>query len=139
MAHDCSITAQLKRRQSAMFLEASNRGITHKVVHYETGLSLSIIGQYARGETAMGGPAMLKVRQVVGAELFSMLLDDGDYLVEADETIDHDDLAAGCMDYAMAHARARHPNSPAGIDIADCEREDLNGRAANLRAVGAAA
>ena len=52
MAHDCTITDALKRRQSAMFLEAANRGVTHKVVHYETGLSLSIIGQYARGETA---------------------------------------------------------------------------------------
>lgn len=136
MQRDCTITDALKRRQSAMFLEAANRGVTHKVVHYETGLSLSIIGQYARGETAMGMAAALKIRSVVGAELFSMLFDDGDYLVEASGDIDHDDLAHGCIQYAAAHARARHPDSPAGVEIADCERDTLNGHAAKLQAVG---
>jgi len=136
MQRDCTITDALKRRQSALFLEAGNRGITHKVVHYETGLSLSIIGQYARGETAMGMSAALKIRKAVGAELFSMLLDDGDYLVEANADIDHDDLAAGCIEYASAHARARHPESPAGVDIAPCEHETLSGHAAKLAAVG---
>ena len=136
VAHDCTITAKLKRRQSAMFLEAANRGITHKEVHYATGLSLSIIGQYARGETAMGMPAALKVRKVVGAELFTMLFDDGDYLVEAAKELNHDDLAAGCIEYASTHAKARHPNSPAGVEIAPCEEGDLNGKAATLRAIG---
>jgi hypothetical protein len=133
MAHDCSITSQLKRRQQAMFLEAANRGITHKQIHYEANLSLSIIGQYARGETAMGGPAMLKIRRVVGAELFTMLLDDGDHLIEAPADIDHDDLAAGCIDYASAHARARHPDSPGGVEIMPCEDTELKGRAARLK------
>lgn len=136
MARDCTITSKLKRRQEAMFLEAANRGITQKELHYATGLSLSIIGQYARGETAMGMPAALKVRQVVGAELFTMLFDDGDYLVEASKGLDHDDLAAGCIEYASAHAQARHPNSPAGVDIAECEEETLNGKAAKLHAIG---
>lgn len=81
----------------------------------------------------MSGPSMLKIRRVVGAELFSMLLDDGDHLVEASSEINHDDLAAGCIAYAAKHAAARHPDSPAGVDIAPSEDEELKGEAARLR------
>ena len=132
VAHDHTIADQLKRRQQVMFLAAADRGITQKELRYRTNLSATIIGQYARGETAMGMAAALNIRRVVGAELFTMLLDDGDHLVEAPGDINHDDLAAGCIDYASAHARARHPDSPCGVDIAPCEDSELTGRAARL-------
>lgn len=139
MAHDCTITDAVKMRQKLMFRLAATEkygSITHKMVHYETGLSTSIIGQYARGETAMGLPAALKIRKVVGAELFSLLFEDGDHLIEVSDDIDHDTLSTGCIDYAHAWMRARQPDSPAGVEIAPCEDKELKAHAAKLQAVG---
>lgn len=50
--------------------------------------------------------------------------------------IDHDDLAAGCIDYAARHARARHPESPGGVEIVTEEHNELTETAtARLRVV----
>lgn len=128
MAHDCAITAQLLRRQQAMFLEASNRGITQKEIQCRTGLGRTNIGQYARGETAMGGAAMLKIRKVVGAELFSMLFDDGDLLIEVPGEIDHSIIAEKCHEYLAQKTAAHHPDSEAGEAIGPNERASLDGK-----------
>lgn len=132
MAHDCTITAQLLQRQQTMFRKAAELGFSQKVIHADTGLSTSIIGQYARGETAMSGPSILKVRRAIGPALVSILFDDGDYLVPGGADMDYDTLAGGCIAFAAEHAKARHPASPGGVDIVDCERETLDASIAYL-------
>lgn len=136
MQHDCAITQSLLQRQQTMFRKAAEAGFSHKVIHHDTGLSLSIIGQYARGETAMSGPSILKVRRAVGPSLVSILFDDGDYLVPSDAELDYDTFAGGCIAFAAAHAKARHPDSPGGIDIIDEETPELDSVAVRLRVVG---
>ncbi len=136
MAHDCSITQALLTRQKSMFGKAAEAGYSHKVLHADTGLSLSIIGQYARGETAMSGPSILKMRRVVGPSLISILFDDGDYLIPGAGEMDYDTLASGCIAYAATHAQARHPASPGGVEIVDCERSELDGKVAYLPIAG---
>ena len=132
MAYDCAITQALLRRQQDMFLEAANRGVTHKAIHYQTKLSLSVIGQYARGETAMSMPSMLKIMTVVGNELVSMLLDDGDAIVNVPDGLDHDGLADSFRDYLREKDHAHHPDSPAGREIAPCEDARLSGLVVNI-------
>lgn len=47
---------------------------------------------------------------------------------------DHDGLAANCIDFAAEHARARHPESPGGVDIVQVEDKALRGKRAKLKA-----
>jgi hypothetical protein len=133
MNAECSITQQLLQRQQTMFRKAAEAGFSQKVIHADTGLSLSVIGQYARGETTMSGPSILKVRRAIGPELVSILFDDGDYLIPSDAELDYDTFAGGCIAFAAAHAQARHPESPGGVDIVDCETPVLD--AVRLRLV----
>ena len=46
---------------------------------------------------------------------------------------DHDTFAGNCIDIAAATARARHPGSPGGVEIVDCEDRELRARRENLR------
>src|SRR5688572_10990406 len=91
MARDCMITARMCRNQRTMFrLAESQHGFTQKSIHLETGMSLSAIGQYARGETAMSGPAIYKLATVKDfpSELLSMLLDGTNRHIEDGEAED---------------------------------------------------
>ena len=58
-------------------LAESGHGFSQKAIHLETGMGLSTIGQYARGETTMGGAAILKLAGVKDfpAELLAVLFD----------------------------------------------------------------
>lgn len=73
----CNIAQALKRKQITVFNEAGKRGISHKIIHFDTGLSLSAIGQYARGEHAISGPSLVKLLGVIPGDLLSVLLPDG--------------------------------------------------------------
>lgn len=78
MNAECAITQGLLARQRTMFrLAERDYGITHKIVHLETGMSLSAVGQYARGETAMSGPAICKLAAMrdFPAALLTLLID----------------------------------------------------------------
>jgi hypothetical protein len=77
MAVDSAISDRLKHRQRVMFRAAADRGFSQKVIHFDTGLSLSVIDEYARGETAMGGPSILALASLpeFPAELISLLFD----------------------------------------------------------------
>lgn len=130
MVRDCTITAGVKRAQQTLFREAERLGITHKVIHYDTGgdnggLSLSAIGQYARGESAMGLPVLVKLFGVVPTELLSLLLPDGFVIVSAKVAVDHDAAAEAAGEYLAVKQAAHHPDSPAGREIAPEEDEAL--------------
>ena len=137
MAHDCTITQQLLQRQQDMFLEAANRGHTQKAIHYATKLSLSVIGQYARGETALSGPSIMKLQKTLGEQLISMLFDDNLQLVDAPAEMNHDAVVQAAHDYMTAKSAAHHPDSPGGRDIAPCEDAALREKGAKLSAVTA--
>lgn len=131
MQHDCSITQRLLRRQKTMFrLAERDYGITHKEVHHETGMSLSAIGQYARGETAMGGPAILKLAawKDFPADLLTLLFDGTNRVVCNEGDGDHTEYADHCIDFAAEYQRSRHPNSEAGVDIGPNEHRKLSSK-----------
>lgn len=137
MQHDCTITQSLLQRQRTMFRVAAMHGWSHKLVHIETGISLSAIGQYARGETAMSGQAILKLASVKDfpSALLSILFDGtGRHVADDTDTGDHDSMAANCIDFVAEHAKARHPESPGGVEIVDCEHKGLVQKARRVRA-----
>ncbi len=142
MNRDCTITAGLKRAQVSMFNAAKQRGITATVIHYDTGgknggISLSTIGQWSRGESAMGLEMLIRLIGVIPDEILSLLLPDGHRIVPAPETIDHDELARLALDLAAEHAAARHPDSEHGVEIGPNEHNRLTAKATHLRAVAA--
>lgn len=71
-------------------------GLTQKLIHLETGMGLSTIGQYARGETAMGGEAILKLASWSDfpSALLSILFEGTGRLITDETDSDDDDLAA---------------------------------------------
>lgn len=125
MLRDCAITVALKRAQVTMFREAEKIGLTHKVIHFDTNISLSSIGEYSRGETAMSGPAIIKMVGVIPDKLLSLLLPDGRQIVQAPSEINHDEIAPAMRDYLRAKDDAHHPESEAGRDIGEGEAKNL--------------
>ena len=60
-------------------------------------------------------------------DLLSYLVPDGFHIIpDPSGGLDYDDIAAGCLSYAAEHAKARHPDSPGGVDIVECEEKALN-------------
>lgn len=140
MNRDCAITAALKRRQITMFQQAADRGITAKVIHYDTGgendgIGLSTLGQWSRGESAMGLPMLIRMIGIIPDDLLSLLLPDGRLIVRTPDDIDHDEVEQAARDFLAAKAAAHRQDSPAGRDIADCEDTTLRTKAAILKAV----
>ena len=130
MNRDCTITTALKRRQQTVFREAEQRGLTHKVIHYDTGgpdigISLSALGQYARGECAMGLPVLIKLLEVLPADLLSLLLPAGWQIVRADEGIDHDAVAEWAEAHLAKKMAAHRADSECAEKIGPKEHAEL--------------
>jgi hypothetical protein len=133
VAHDCRITAALLRQQQTVFRLAGTQGVTHKLIHHETGLSLSVIGQYARGETAVSGPSLIKLFGVIPDSLLSLLLPDGRAIVRVPTDVDFDDVEAACRDFLATKGASHHPDSPDQRDVSSCEEEALGVKVVQLR------
>lgn len=134
---DCTIAAAFKRAQISVFEQAAERGITAKVIHYDTGgpgvgLSLSILGQYARGESAMGGPTLVRLIGIVPDDLLSMLLPDGHQIIKVPEGIDLDGLADSFAEFLATKNAFHHPESEAGRDLGPTEHATLTAKIVHL-------
>lgn len=140
MADDCAITHRLLANQRTMFrIAEAGFGFSQKAIHLLTGIGLTTVGQYARGETAMGGAAIMKISGIKDfpAELLCLLfagtgrivLDDH---LSAKERLDYDDIALGALALAGEVQRARSENSPGGTEIVDCEKAKIHRHQAEL-------
>lgn len=139
MNRDCTITAALKRSQVTMFREAKALGITASVIHYDTGgdnggISLSTIGQWSRGESAMGLEMLIRLVGIIPDKLLSLLLPDGRLIVRVPNEIDHDEADRAMREYVDAKAAAHHPESEAGRDIGPGEDKALRVKLAAVKA-----
>lgn len=138
MQHSCTITQRLMRAQRTMFRLAAAHpfNITQTEMHHATGMSMSSLGQYSRGETAMSGPAIMKLAswQDFPASLLSILFSGSERIVcnEGDGG-DHTEYAGHCIDFTAAYAAARHPDSEAGTDIGPNEHRDLSSKRVTAR------
>jgi hypothetical protein len=124
-----------KATQERIFRIAQREGLTLKAISLDSGIPYSTLRSYAgnNGETAeMPVSALYKLVGVIPDELLSLLLPEGRSIVLVPEQIDHDQIAAAFADYLHEKNQAHHPDSPAGRDIADCEREVLDDKIVRL-------
>jgi hypothetical protein len=138
MAHDCRISFLVLEAQKRIFrLAERNHGLRLKTISLDSGIPYNSVRGYAAGDTIMPVPALLKLVTVIPDYLLSHLLDPvGKCLADSEgDDGDHDSLATNCIDFTAAHAAARHPNSPKGVDIAPCEDKDLRAKRATLRRI----
>jgi hypothetical protein len=138
MAHDCRISFLVLEAQKRIFrLAERDHGLRLKTISMDSGIPYNSVRGYASGETVMAVPAMLKLVGVIPDDLLSHMLDPVGRHIAENETDDgdHDTLASNCIDFASSHARARHPLSPKGVEIADCEDKELRASRAKLRRI----
>ena len=134
VAYDCAITQALLQRQKDMFRIAASKGHSQAALCALTGLSASVMGQYARGETALSGPSILKLLNVLPESIVSMLLPDGALIVRTPDEMNHDDFEDCCREFVATKGAAHHVDSPGGREIAPCEDNVLRMAAARVKA-----
>jgi transcriptional regulator with XRE-family HTH domain len=139
MALDCGFTHRLKTAQQEMFrLAKAKYGFTQEAIHHASGIDRSSVGQYARGETAMSGPAIMAVAAIddFPAELLSLLFQ-GTQRVVCDEKqtlgLDYDQVSHACRDFIAAKDDAHHPQSECGRDIGPRENATLGCKVIELK------
>lgn len=137
MAHDDRISLLVREAQKRIFrLAERDQGLSLKAIHLDSGIPYNSIRGYASGETIMAIPAMLKLVGVIPDELLSQLLEPVSKCIADTGTDDgdHDTLASNCIDFASRTARARHPDSPGGVEIVPSEDKELRQTRRQLRA-----
>ena len=127
-------TRDLQRRMFRVAADPLRHGLTLKAIALDSGIPESTLRTYASGSACMPVAALWKLFGVLPAELLSVPVPEG-WCITQTAAPDHDDLAATCIDFAGAHARARHPASEHGVDIGPGEKRDLDGKATKLRGV----
>lgn len=130
-------TAFMARQQTMFRLAERDAGITRKMICLSTGYSRTAIDEWARGEKSMSGPAIVAIAAMpeFPSTLLSLLFEGTNrHLADDCDAGDHDTLAGNCVEFSSTYTRARHPQSPAGVDIAPCEDRELQQVARKVRA-----
>lgn len=129
----------VKQRQLAIRRQLDKRGIALKVVAMDSGLSYSTLGSYFPiDENA--DPAQMPTGVLydlcghIPDDLLSLMLPVGRQIVRLPDDLDHDALSDLAADYLSAKAAAHKADSPAGVDIAPCEKDVLDRKVVALRA-----
>ncbi len=135
MATGSDISQRTKSMQERVFRLACQSD-TLKGISLDSGIPYSTLRSYAghNGEPAeMPVSALYRLVGVIPDELLSLLLPEGRQIVQLPEAIDHDEIERVCRDFLATKGEAHHPESPAGRDIADCERQTLDVKVVQLR------
>jgi hypothetical protein len=135
MVHNLTIVEQMRGRQKRMFrvaMDPARYGLTLKAIEIDSGIPYASLRNYASGETIMPITAVDALTDVIPDELLSLLFSGERALVKVPGEIDHDELADAFADYLHHKNAAHHPDSPAGRDIADCERSALDNKVVHL-------
>lgn len=128
-------TTIMRETLLAIRQELDKRGAVHKVLAAKAGVGTTTWFSWfpAAGTPQVPSLAALPgLARALPSDLLSLLVPDGFHVVPDPEGLDYDDFAAGCRAYLDAKDRAHHPDSPAGRDIADCEREELDAKVVQL-------
>lgn len=123
----------------AIRAELDKRLIPHKVSASKAGVGVSTWLSWfpADGTPQVPSLAFLpSLARALPGDLLSLLVPDGFHIVPDPSGIDYDDFAAGCIEFAAEHAKARHPNSECGVDIGPNEKNTLDGKVAYLPICG---
>lgn len=142
MADNSTIVHQMHDRQLRLARILDRNGVTLKALSFDSGIPYSTLRSYFPGERnavphTMPITALCMLFGKLPDEWLSTLIEPEGRAFAAPADHDHDGLAADAIDYAADHARARHPNSPGGIEITPEEGHALDSNAVKLRGVAA--
>lgn len=135
MANDCAITRRLLTRQQTMFRMAEKKGFSQKIIHIETGISVTSVSEYARGITAMSGPAILKLVEwrEFPSECLSILFDgSGRHVGDDTAAPDFDHLACETSGFTHSLLEAKRDGR-----LTSEERQRLRDQARRVAAAAA--
>ncbi len=149
MRHDDTVSAYILDTQIALFEDAkADLQISFATMARRAGLvdergkpngtfSAWVVGRNA--VSTWGIKKLLRIKGNDGkpgvfAPYLSRLFEPEEYALTAVLTIDHDDTAAKCIDFAAEHAKARHPASECGVNIGPVENKRLRSKATALAA-----
>lgn len=141
MACDDRITALVLEAQQRIFrLADRDFGLSLKSISLDSGIPYNSIRGYASGHTVLPVPALLKLVGVVPDALLSHLLDPVERHIAPNDNNDSDldELADAADELAADVRRARHPNSPGGVNIVPIERSGIVGKAKRFGATAKA-
>ena len=131
----------VRERQLVVRREMDRRGVSLKAVSLDSGIPYASVVSYFPGErdkvpATIPGSAIFALcgSKALPLDLLSLILPDGFQIVRAPEEIDHDEFETMCRDYLAAKAKAHRADSPSGRELAECEREVLDGKVVQLRA-----
>lgn len=143
------MSATFSREQSENAFRAAlnlfvgrGRRYSSKQVQIGTGVSHRVIDCFRSYEH--GHPDYRPLHMGVQMSLIAFLGPDftsewiklaGQVAFDKPEGIDHDEVEDAAREFLATKGRAHHPDSPGGREISDCERDELDGKVAQLRAV----
>ena len=130
----------VRESQLAIRREMDRRGVSLKQVQYDGGWdTVSTVASYfPLGDKKPAIMSAAALRRLVSTkalplDLLSLMLPPGFQIVRAPEELDHDEFETMCRDYLAAKGKAHQADSPGGREIADCEREQLDGKVVQIR------
>ena len=128
MSHDNRISHFILETQTALFSDATfDLQMPLKAIADKSGISYNNLRGYANGAHQMPVEAIKRLLRIdgFGPYLSRLFAPEAYSLAPATDDDDHDSLAADAIDFAGEHARARHPNSPGGVQIVPSEARKL--------------
>lgn len=129
-SRECEISTAVAEAQVRFFDLADRKfGFTPKIIALETDIPASTLKGWIAGTSAMSLDGFIKIIAIKGFpnQLASLILAPAGKMAvddEAEET-DIDDLVIRSLELALAHVKARHPDSPGGVRIVHSEIPDI--------------
>ena len=138
----CSGSKIVKERQKAIRREMDRRGITLKAVSFDSGINYATLATYFPADPykepvqiPQGASFDIKRTRALPLDLMNLLQPDGIAIVEVPQEIDVHEISRIVAELVALKAAAHHPDSPAGVEISDCEADAIAKKVAELKVV----
>lgn len=134
--------ANVREALATIRAELDRRGMHLKVCAAKGGFSYSTFLSWFPASGTPQVPSLANLPGLVKAlpsDLVSLLVPDGFHLIPDPQGLDYDAFAAGCVAFLERKNKAHHPDSPAGRDLSDCEKQALTAEIVRLPIVRGAA
>lgn len=128
MSLDNRVSHFILETQVSLFADAAfDLQMPLKAIADKSGVPYNTLRSYANGQHQVSVEAIKRLLRIdgFGPYLSRLFAPEAHSLVAASDDDDHDSLAADAIDFAGEHARARHPNSPGGVQIVASEARKL--------------
>lgn len=138
----CAGSKIVKERQKAIRREMDRRGISLKAVAFDSGIPYATLATYFPQDPLkdpvqipQGATFSIKQAMALPLDLMNLLQPDNVCLVEIPAEVDVHEIGRIVAELHALKTAAHHPDSPAGVEISECEARTIAAKAAELKAV----